>query len=374
MYICAIFFFPQNNKKTSEVQKKKNICRVMNHQDTIDFNTIQSVVFGGGGAHGISYIGVLESLYKKYGFDCFSRSRHITHISGVSVGAFVGFFLACGFRSVDGMHVLFDELVRAPFIAPNPLTFFSIWGLDDGAKLQRFMQKRLEQRFGISAMSFIEFKRRTGISFQVHATDLATCTAEYFSDTLTPDADVVQSVYASMAVPPFFAPMKQNGQVLVDGGILENVPRVPQTLKEVSLVLRTISPSGGSIESMSQFISQIVNAAMVARNKQDGESLEGGLDNRTITIDCEDIPAFRFNIEELNQKKLLLRGIEAVQSFGARNRVVPCCRSRSVATQTSPLTAQDDSKSDRNCSADRNPTPITFPDLEYVGTPASPSC
>ena len=28
----------------------------------IDFNTVQSLVFGGGGVHGISYIGVLESL------------------------------------------------------------------------------------------------------------------------------------------------------------------------------------------------------------------------------------------------------------------------------------------------------------------------
>ena len=93
----------------------------------MDFNHVQCLVFGGGGVHGISYIGVLESLYKKFNFDCFSPSRSIHQISGVSVGAFIGFFLACGFDYIDDMHVVLREFIQKSLVCINPFEFFSVW-------------------------------------------------------------------------------------------------------------------------------------------------------------------------------------------------------------------------------------------------------
>ena len=124
-------------------------------------------------------------------------------------------------------------------------------------------------------------------------------------------------------------------------GCARKYSKGPRPVKKKSLVFRTKALAAADIRTMPEFIAQIVKSAMVARNNQDGNRLIGELHNRTVTVDCADISAFNFSISELDQKKLMLCGLEAVDSFAQQRTIVPCCRSRSVGTQTSPNLRSD---------------------------------
>ena len=338
--------------------------------ESIDFNAVQSVVFGGGGVHGIAYIGVLESLFKTYGFDSFSRARNLTAVSGVSVGAFIGFFLACGFEFVDDMYLLFRQLVRRPFVNLNPFGF-SIWGLNNGSNIKAFMRARRKIVWVCGAqLSGLQATDGNLVSGPRHRPDQLR--ARVFFGHADPRRRRGGGRVREHGRAPFFAPSRALGRVLVDGGIMENIPRIPEPMRDKCLVFRTRAPATADMRTLPEFIAQIVKAAMVARNKQDGDRLSGSLETRTITVDCVDVPAFNFSISELDQKKLMLRGLEAVDLFAQERTLVPCCRSRTVGTQTSPEPQERSSRA-LNSGAVLNPTPSVAPALAYAGTPDSPS-
>lgn len=301
----------------------------------LNLNDIDTLVLCGGGVYGVSYLGVLESLYREKGLDTLTRGHHITTICGVSVGALLGLFLACGFRSFEDIHALLDELMRSSLAVLDPFQIAKSWGLNNGRRMRQFVRACVDRRVGVQVRTFGELRAATGVSLHLHATDLRTCTPYCFSPDRTPDADVVEAVYASMAVPMFFAPSKAFKTVLVDGGLLSNVPVVPEAKASTALVLRACCSPEGEAVDIPSFVSQVVEAGLRARTEREWESMPPDLKARTISIDCGDcVSAFNFELKELDKKKLLLKGLEAADQFYDRQPVQARSRYRTVGTQT----------------------------------------
>lgn len=154
------------------------------------------VALGGGGMKGWAHVGVLKVM------DEVGLAPDV--VAGTSAGALIGAFWAAG-CSVD-------EMVRLMRNQPTRRLFtwrFDGQGLFSADGLRAYLTQHLGQR------TFAELER----PFYVVATDL-----ERGREVVLRSGSVVDALMASMAMPGIFAPVVIDGLVLVDGGVVNNVP------------------------------------------------------------------------------------------------------------------------------------------------------
>ena len=177
-----------------------------------------SLVLGSGGARGLAHIGVIQEL-EQYGFD-------IRAITGCSVGSLIGGFYCAGKLDV------FEEWVCN----------LSEWDV------VRFLDISLTARDGMvkGDLAMDTLRNLIGdkqiedlpIPLTAIATDIVNRKEVWLSK-----GSLFDAMRASMAIPGVFTPKKINGQVLVDGGLLDPLPSAPATSDGTDLTI-AVSLSG----------------------------------------------------------------------------------------------------------------------------------
>jgi predicted acylesterase/phospholipase RssA len=156
------------------------------------------VVLSGGGARGYAHIGALAAM-REAGFE-------IDRIGGCSIGAFIGGMHASGLDPEEMRTRCREELVRrSPF---NDYTLPRV-SLIRSRKAARM----LERVFGETLVEELPVSL-----FTVSADLLGSRTIVHRSGLL------LEAVGASMAIPGLVAPLSRPGRLLVDGGVLNNLP------------------------------------------------------------------------------------------------------------------------------------------------------
>ena len=154
------------------------------------------LALGGGAVLGAAHIGVLKAL-DEYDYT-------ITHLSGTSIGSFVGALCASG--------KTWQEIEE---IALN-LSWFKV------AKL-RFSKLGLmsNERLGASVQEMIGKNSFEDLHIPLYiiAADISTGEKKVIST-----GSVADAVMASTCIPGIFEPVELDGNLLVDGGVCENVP------------------------------------------------------------------------------------------------------------------------------------------------------
>lgn len=157
------------------------------------------IVLSGGGARGVAHLGVLKALNEK--------NITISQISGSSAGALVGALYAAGYSPDEIMAIILNEGIRKHLkIAFNKLGLFSM--------------KSVEQLLIglIPHNSFEDLK----IPLSVCTTAIETSKEVYFST-----GELAKPVLASCCIPGIFEPINFQNQLLIDGGVVNNLPIEP---------------------------------------------------------------------------------------------------------------------------------------------------
>jgi NTE family protein len=187
------------------------------------------VVLSGGGARGAAHVGVLRVLEELHvPIDC---------ISGTSMGAIVGGFYAAGWSPDEIEDVLFslnwDEVLtgeparlsRTFRRRQDDLRYLPLeWGIRG---------RRLAASRGMLKSRALEFELLTRLIDVITIRDfdqLAVPVRMVAADVVTADEVVLsggnlsQAMRASMSLPGVFPPVEVNGRLLVDGGVVNNLP------------------------------------------------------------------------------------------------------------------------------------------------------
>jgi NTE family protein len=157
------------------------------------------LALSGGGARGISHLGVLEA-FEEYGLQP-------AHISGTSAGAIIGALYAAGNRPWEILRFIVKTKLFKFF---KPATSFT--GLLRMETTEKLYEKLLLEN------SFESLQ----IPLTVSATDIEKGETVYFSS-----GELIKPLQAASCVPVIFAPVEIGGKYFVDGGILNNMPVEP---------------------------------------------------------------------------------------------------------------------------------------------------
>jgi len=188
------------------------------------------IAFSGGGAKGCAHIGVLRVLEEMH--------VPVDYIAGTSMGSIVGGLYATGMDpdelteailTVDWADALRDKPGRKDLVfrrKDDDLRYIPDLelglgkgglkyptGLRTGQKLNGLLRK-----FTLPVRTVHDFDDLP-IPFRAVATEIATGEMVVLAK-----GDLAEALRASMAIPTVFTPVEIDGQLLVDGGVTNNVP------------------------------------------------------------------------------------------------------------------------------------------------------
>lgn len=174
------------------------------------------LTLGGGGAKGFAHIPILE-VFDELGIKPYC-------ITGTSIGAILGALYASGHSAADIVEMV-EQL-----IAPRSSRFKDILRNKDAFKFLEL----IDPHFSLKPQGLIKGEKFLGflyeqmqvstfeelsIPFKAVATDFWRREQVVFDS-----GELLPAVRASMAIPYVFTPVHIDDQVLVDGGLVNNVP------------------------------------------------------------------------------------------------------------------------------------------------------
>lgn len=157
-----------------------------------------ALVLSGGGARGLAHIGVIEELLK--------HDYQITSIAGTSMGALIAGVYA------RGKMEEFREWVTA-------LDHFEIFKLVDFTLGSAGLVKGEKVLNAIKEFIDDQNIEELPIPYSATAVDII-----HHKEVVFTSGSLFEAIRASIAIPTVFTPIKKDGAVLVDGGVMNNVP------------------------------------------------------------------------------------------------------------------------------------------------------
>ncbi len=260
------------------------------------------LVLGGGGARGAAHIGVLKALE--------AEQVPIDLIIGTSMGAIIGGLYASGYSPED-LENLIESIDWRTLLRDAPDRKYSSFRRkqDDfgflvkfelGFKWPKFLLPRgfiqgqrlglLLQQLTLPVASINDFDDLP-IPFRAIATDIETD-----EQVILGCGNLAQAIRASMSVPGVFAPVEINHRLLVDGGIVNNLPIdvAHQLGADIVIAVDVTSPlvSQEKLTSAFAILGQMLNTLVLNNTQQQRTLLT--LDDILITPDLGEMLAANF--------------------------------------------------------------------------------
>ena len=157
-----------------------------------------ALVLSSGGARGLAHIGVIEELE--------AQGYRITSIAGCSMGALIGGFYAAGkladYR--EWMKTIDRKKMR------NLIDFSLSW--NHIVKGERIIEAMKEIVPDVCIENLL-------IPYCAVSTDW-----EHGEEVVFREGSLYEAIRASISLPSFFDPIRKNGRVLIDGGVINPLP------------------------------------------------------------------------------------------------------------------------------------------------------
>lgn len=248
---------------------------------------LTALVLSGGGAKGLSHVGVLRVLEE--------MQIPVDLVVGSSAGAAVGALYAQGIEVADIEQRLIDlrwidsfrdtpgrryrpvreksrdwRFPASPGLGVGPDGFRIGLGIVAGQNLGFILNELTWEA------ALVRDFDKLPIPFRAIATDLATG-----EQVVIADGSLAEAVRASMSIPGVYAPVNRNGQLLVDGGVVNNLPvSVARDLGAEVIIAVDISDDLVEVENLSQAFSVIaqLTTLMTRQNVVDQLAMLGEKD------------------------------------------------------------------------------------------------
>jgi len=213
-----------------------------------------ALVLSSGGARGLAHIGVIEELE--------AMGYNITSIAGCSMGALIGGFYAAG--KLEAFREWMKTIDRRKMVE---LSDFSL-SLSHIVKGDRIIEAMKE------IVPDIDIKDLP-IPYCAVSTDW-----EHGEEVVFCNGSLFEAIRASISLPSFFDPVRKDGRILIDGGVINPLP-LNRVQRHKGDIMIGVDVSGHDYETQSQL-------QLLARQKRKNDkSISGKILNKLIPDNIE---------------------------------------------------------------------------------------
>lgn len=321
----------------------------------------KNLVFEGGGAKGIAYLGAMEVLEKK------DILKNIERIGGASAGAINALLMGLNYSNDELKEKLMDLdfkmfLDDSPGIARDIIRLQSKFGWYKGDRFYNWIKDRIREKTGNPNSTFKDIydgkEENKFKDIYFIGANISTGFAEVYSYEDTPLMEVAKAVRISMSIPLFFAALRKNDEdVCVDGGLINNYPvklfdrekyvqvdrRIPKYYKKYNRELKETNHKNNiwvfNKETLGFRLDSAKEIAVFRNHKEpDHKEIKGFIDyafclistvfniqssmhlhsddwKRTIYIDTLGVSTFDFGLNKENKLKLIESGKNCTEKY-----------------------------------------------------------
>lgn len=282
-----------------------------------------NLVIEGGGVLGVAHIGALDELTSR------GILAGIRNFAGASAGAIVAGALSLGATS-KWLGKIMRDLDFNNFLdyANKIVAVYNVLYYKGASRGDYFTQWYGDIVGGLSgdpAITLAAAYKLHGRKLVVSVTNVSKRRLEYISYKSHPDWPLVLAIRASMSIPGIFAPVEINGDLYVDGGLLDNYPMRafhyqsegydvinPRTLGLMLLsTSETLTPVA-KIENLTQYVAGLLDAMWTQPQKLYLDEQDW---KRTIKIPTGELSSFNFSLPRADVKKLVAAGRKATADY-----------------------------------------------------------
>ena len=269
------------------------------------------LAFCGGGVRCVAHVGTLKVLAAAGLLGC------IKEVIGVSAGALFAllYTLEYSIKQIEELALNFDFRVLGD-INPEELFLFPVtFGLNSGDMLDKLISSILFQKGYNKDITFAELSKSCRVSFRCYAAELQTSTIKEMCAKTTPSMMVRTAVRASMSLPIMYSPVKDGDSLLVDGGLLHNMPMVFLTEEEIQdtwgVLFVNTQPKIQAVESVIHFFQYIYDGSVIMRNLPFIKKYK----ERLILVNCDGFDAFNYGESKKNKIDFIKRVEDTTWKF-----------------------------------------------------------
>lgn len=304
----------------------------------------ENLVFEGGGIKGLAFCGALEVLERK------GVMRKVKRLAGSSAGAITAGLLACGYTydrisqklQEKDFNDFRDNVAGSTLFSRGIRKIRGVWGVasrfgfHSGDDFYDWYGNLLQEAAGRKDVTFRDIESQFHKQLVITGTCLNRRETEYYSPQQTPEMPVRDAVRISMSLPAFFQPIQRDGDILVDGGVLNNYPiwvfdggaypghpegRIAAP-NSATLGLKLLTPEelaeqagrkmAGEIDDLKDFASALVDCLTTQIERL---HIKTGDWQRTIAINTGTINTKQFDLSASEKQFLLDEGRKAAEQF-----------------------------------------------------------
>jgi NTE family protein len=201
------------------------------------------LALGGGGARGLAHLGVLEVLEKE--------KVPIDIVSGTSMGALIGALYA-QHRDLSFIKDKIFSLIEKEQVKKLEENFSSLErkASKGQSRLNQpllFLKEVIFWNIRLFKKHLVDFEPFESLLLDMYGeSQFSDCKIPFLcvsTDLIRQDSVYIQegllwkAVFSSIAMPGIFPPIKEDGKILVDGGVLESVPTVALKSRKAGFIV-----------------------------------------------------------------------------------------------------------------------------------------
>jgi len=275
------------------------------------------LAFCGGGVRCVAHVGVLKALRVNGLLNC------VKEVTGISAGAFFALLYVLEY-TVEQMERLSTEMDFSTLgtIDPEDILLFPLtFGLNSGEGIERLIGSILKQKGFNPDITLGQLEQAVGTKFRCYATELQTTKVKEMSARATPNMKVITAVRASMSFPLMFSPVREGTSLLVDGGLLHNMPLVfltEEEIQETLCVFFAVKPRviAEPVEEVLDFVKYVYEAGIDMRNRPYLKKYR----DRLIIVNTDDFNGLNFSESKDKRAALIELAYKTTERFLAYHR------------------------------------------------------
>ena len=272
-----------------------------------------ALALGGGAARGFAHIGVIRALEQE--------KIPIDSIVGTSVGSLIGAIYAHDLNSFELEWTAFT-LEKDDLFDFAVLSAFTGMGVVKGERLEAFVRAKVP----------VENIEDLKLPFAAVATDLNRGTT-----VILDRGSVAKAVRASSSIPGIFNPLSYKDKLLVDGGLVENIPIQPARDKGADIVIAVDISENVTNFNISNLVDVVLQSVNIMFSENVGYKKKHA--DILITPAVADITMFDFT----RKKQCMQAGIEAAQKAMPQIKQLIEQWGRKSEVATPPVPGESDS-------------------------------
>jgi predicted acylesterase/phospholipase RssA len=201
--------------------------------------------------------------------------KNVKEVIGISAGTLFALIWILGYsiQQIEELALTLDFTLLRNITPEGIFNFPTLYGIDSGEGIDRLLNSVLRQKGFLPDATFEDIQKSCPVHFRCFATELQTSKLRQFGTLITPKVSVKFAVRASMALPFFYTPVTEiaTGALLVDGGVLNNLPLVflnANEMKDTWCVFFTCEPfkTPAPVTSFIQMFKMIFDSTLIMKS------------------------------------------------------------------------------------------------------------